>query len=270
MEYTIFKRSAIHNLKIDEACDIHAETSLREGLVIPLDILEKADIMPWEQVIVTSIGGDSWRNRIKTFVIPTKEGGKICAIGSLKSFLNKNDVTCLITRTLLDGEGVNNYNNGCYYTFDLGFDPVTLTNKSDKAGLDIEYFDHKERGVLDYKDYTEKRLGVRRFFLNSLVQGLVVNSTHPDCLQGSAELPGEVMEKAGILKYQSVTVYNSTKGGAADTYAVPMPAGVVMTTGAMATFAKIGEGVNVATYCFSDSVKKSPTLVLTDGKFLVL
>ena len=42
-----------------------------------------------------------------------------------------------------------------------------------------------------------------------------------------------------------------TYGGIADTYAVPMPEGVVMTTGAMASFANIGEKVSVASYIMS-------------------
>ena len=64
-------------------------------------------------------------------------------------------------------------------------------------------------------------------------------------------MPKSVMEKVDMTQYKSVSVYNSTKGGVADTYVVPMPEGIVMTTGAMASFAQIGEHVSVASYVMS-------------------
>ena len=97
-----------------------------------------------------------------------------------------------------------------------------------------------------------------------LILNLKINKTHPNCLQGSAELPGNIMSKACVEKYQSVSVYNSSRGGVADTYAVPMPPKVVMTTGAMASFAKKGEIVNVATYVVG--IKRiAPVIISTNG-----
>ena len=72
------------------------------------------------------------------------------------------------------------------------------------------------------------------------------------------------MEKAGLYEYKSVSVYNSTLGGVADTYSVPMPEGVVMTTGAMASFASIGNNVNVVGFVLSHEPVKA-TVVYTDG-----
>ena len=91
-----------------------------------------------------------------------------------------------------------------------------------------------------------------------------INKTHPNCLQGSAEIPSELMQKAGLEKYQSISVYNLVRGGVADTYVVPTPPKIIMTTGAMANFAKIGEKVNVASYVIGVE-KITPKIILTDG-----
>ena len=42
-------------------------------------------------------------------------------------------------------------------------------------------------------------------FLEAIVTNLQVTKTHPDCLQGSAELPKSVMDKIGISQYKSVS-----------------------------------------------------------------
>lgn len=47
-----------------------------------------------------------------------------------------------------------------------------------------------------------------------------------------------------------------------------MPEGTVMTTGAMACFAKIGDVVNVATFDISPS-EVVPTICYTDGSHVV-
>lgn len=120
----------------------------------------------------------------------------------------------------------------------------------------------------NFKTLVEDRKEIRRFFLSSLILNLKINKTHPDCLQGSAELPGNILTKASVEKYQSVSVYNSSRGGVADTYAVSMPPRVVMTTGAMARFAKMGEIVHVATYNIGTK-GPTPIVVLTNGSEFV-
>ena len=227
----------------------------------------KCDILPWEQVIVTKIDGNNWINRIKTFVIEGEVGEKVEARGSIAKFLNQGDLTCLISNTILNEKELKLYIGNKLPIFDLGFNPKT--NKSnDLSRLDIEYRSEKIRDVKKYSALVKDRKKVRRIFLSSLVIGLKINKTHPDCLQGSAELPKNIMDNARLERYQSVAVYNSSKGGIADTYAVPMPPKVVMTTGAMAKFAKKGEIVNIATFAVSDKVL-SPTIVFTDGSSLL-
>jgi len=264
MKEIIFKRSAIHNLVITNCRNTFKQGEVAEGLVIPKGILRKSDILPWEQVIVAKINGNNWINRIKTFVIEGGDDGRVEARGSLSKFLKKGDLTCLITRTLLNEKDVALYKQNKFPIFDLGFDPDKNKDNLIKSRLDIEYGNKKIRDVKDFKTLVRDRKEIKRFFLSSLILGLKINKTHPDCLQGSAELPGNIMAKANVEKYQSVSVYNSSKGGVADTYAVPMPPKVVMTTGAMAQFAKKGEMVNVATYVIGTK-GVVPVMISTNG-----
>ena len=267
MEDIYFKRSAVHNLLISKCRTKFRAGEIPEGLVVPSDILKKCDILPWEQIIVTRIGGDNWVNRIKTFVIEGAAGGEVEARGSIAKFLNKGELTCLISNTLLNKKELRAYSNDKLPIFDLGFDPEKNADNS-VSRLDIEYRNKKFRNVDEYASLAKVRKGLRRTFLSSLIVGLKINKTHPDCLQGSAELPKNIMDNAGLERYQAVAVYNFSKGGVAETYAVPMPPKVVMTTGAMAKFAKKGEVVNVATFSVSDR-KIVPAIVHTDGSDLV-
>jgi len=266
MKDVFFKRSAVHNLLISKCRTKFSKGEISEGLVIPRDILIKCDILPWEQIIVTKIDGNNWVNRIKTFVIEGEAGGKVEARGSIAKFLSQGDLTCLISNTVLNEEELKSYINNKLPIFDLGFDPKTNKN-NDESRLDIEYRSEKMRDIKKYAALVKGRKGIRRLFLSSLVLGLKINKTHPDCLQGSAELPKNIMDCARLERYQSVAVYNSSKGGTADTYAVPMLPKVVMTTGAMAKFAKKGEMVNIATFVVSNKAL-SPTIVFTDGSDL--
>jgi len=264
MKEIIFKRSAIHNLVITNCRNTFKQDEITEGLVIPKGILRKSDILPWEQVIVTKINGNNWVNRIKTFIIEGEDDGRVEARGSLSKFLKKGDLTCLITRTLLNEKEVALYKQNKFPIFDLGFDPDKNKDNIIESRLDIEYVNKKIKDVKDFKILVRDRKEIKRFFLSSLILGLKINKTHPDCLQGSVELPGNIMTKASVEKYQSVSVYNSSKGGVADTYAVPMPPKVVMTTGAMAQFAKRGEIVNVATYVIG-AKGVAPVIISTNG-----
>jgi len=241
---------------------------ISEGLVVPESILKKSDILPWEQVIVTKISGGNWNNRIKTFVLEGKNNGQIEARGSLASFFSEGDLTCLISRTVLDEKYLDLYKNDKLPIFDLGFDPTKKENNGELGRLDIEYSKEKIRNVKEFDDFAKKRRELPRIMLSSLALSLEVNKTHPDCLQGSAELPGKIMEAVNLNRYQSVSVYNKTKGGVADTYAVPMPAGVIMTTGAMATFAGIGDAVNIASYRITSRIATTQ-IVFTDGTKLI-
>jgi aspartate 1-decarboxylase len=255
------KLSAIHNLVVEDNC-----AGRGEGISIPSWLLHIADIKNHEEIIITKIGAGSWKNRVRTFVIEASDDTKITVFGSLAHFLQKGDITCVIAESYNDEDMTRKYRNDEYPIFDVGFNPQDNSDNS-HANLNLQYFSHTVKNVTQdtvISDAVAARNILLRSYIDSLVIGLRVNKTHPDCLQGSAELPESVMKAAKIDTYRSVSVLNVTSGGVADTYAVPMPEGVVMTTGAMASFAKLGENVNVASYSIRDTAPRLIT-VETDG-----
>ena len=259
MSYFKYKCSAIHNLIITKKSEQVNGSNLNEGIVIPKNIMEKADIFDGEEIIITKIGAGSWKNRLRTFIIEGEENCDVEVRGSIAKFLDVGDLTCLITEMYLDDDQFNQYKNDEIPIFDLGFDPETNKDNSESC-LDIQYLGRKIKDVKINDKIVEDaktiRKNIQKMFLEAIVTNLQITKTHPDCLQGSAELPRSVMDKIGISQYKSVSVYNMTYGGVADTYAVPMPEGVVMTTGAMASFANIGEKVSVASYIMSKEKNK--------------
>ena len=67
MSYFKYKCSAIHNLIITKKSEQVSESNFNEGIVIPKNIMEKADIFDGEEIIITKIGAGSWKNRLRTF-----------------------------------------------------------------------------------------------------------------------------------------------------------------------------------------------------------
>lgn len=265
MIYKKFKLSAIHNLLITKE---NNNEKLNEGIAIPTNILKKTNLYDGQEVIITKIGAGNWKNRLKTFIIENKETNEVEIRGSLIQFLKKGDLTCLIAECYMDEKTFKEYENDKYAIFDLGFDPKNNIDNTNST-LDLQFFSHKEKNVSIDSELFKSQISVRKkilkVFAQSIVIGLRINKTHPDCLQGSAELPRSVMEGAKLNEYKSVSVYNSTNGGVADTYSVPMPEGVVMTTGAMASFATIGDVVNVVGYVLSNK-PITASIVYTDGE----
>lgn len=235
----IGKLSAIHNLVITDAI---TDTTLEEGLLVDEEILRAVDIRPNEAIILTRVGGDNWSNRMRTRVLPSPVRGAAVCQGSLARFLAAGDVTCVISEAY-EGEL-------SYPIFDLGYDPAR--NKDNLEGaLEVQRggaIKRTQTGSPDHQFVSQLRSELRRSYAVGATSPLVVNRTHPDCLQGSAEIPASEMARAGIEEFETVVVYNRSRGGMAETYAVPMPEGVVMTTGAMATFAKVGDEVTVMHY----------------------
>ena len=266
MIYKKFKCSAIHNMLITKEDD---NLELYEGIAIPTDILQKTNIFDGQEVIITKIGAGNWKNRIKTFVIENKINNDVEIRGSLTHFLKKGDLTCLIAECYMDEKTFDEYKNNEYAIFDLGFDPKNNYDNT-KSTLDFQYYNYKEKDVSIsselFTKQVKKREKLLKCFAESIVIGLKVNNTHPDCLQGSAELPGSIMKKAGLYEYKSVSVYNASLGGVADTYSVPMPEGVVMTTGAMASFASIGDTVNVVGYVLSEKPVEKKIVLTKENK----
>ncbi|WOB42425.1 hypothetical protein HNI00_04090 [Thermoleptolyngbya oregonensis NK1-22] len=259
MIFESFKRTAIHNIRVSS---VRQNTEgILEGLVIPRPLMKLADILPFEQIVVTNSKGKNWDNRIYSFAIPgDTEHVEVC--GSLCQFLEPGSLICIITRGFLDENAVQAYSNGELPMVDIGFLPeANLSNHLEDAKVFLEYFNQKNevdqipKNILEQRNYCSSRV-----ILSSLICGLEVTATHPDCLQGSAELPEDIMFAAKLNRYRGVFVYNADKGGMAETYAVPMPPGIVMTTGAMAAFAPVGTKTNVAAYSLSKS-QFLPTIV---------
>lgn len=263
--YRKVKSSAIHNLRIEEV------TNSGEGIIIPEWILEITDIRPFQEIIITKIGAGSWKNRMKTFALMGERNSPVTVCGSVAKFLDAGDLTCIIAESYNDDSQNAMYHSDEIPIMDYGFDPKTNVDNS-CGKLDIQYYTKTYRDIsADAPEFIcakARRNQLLRSFVDSLILGMVVNKTHCDCLQGSAEIPGSVLSSAHVEQYKSVTVYNSSVGGCADTYAVPMPEGVVMTTGAMASFACVGECVNIASYVLA---KDHPivNITTTDGASVI-
>lgn len=257
----LVKRSAIHNIVINKCNSSISNWEINEWLVIPKKILNACDIKNGEQIIVTKIYWDNWINRVKTFVIEWKDDWIVEARWSLANFYKEWEIACIVTFTLLNEEQFKDYINDKYPIFDIWFNPDT--NKDNlEFNLNIEFRTFKEFNVKEYWKYLEYRKNISRVQLSTLILWLKVNQTHPDCLQWSAELPWKIMDKWNLSRYEWVAVYNVSKWWASETYAVPMPDKVVMTTWAMAKFAKVWEKVNIASFVISkDAI--IPSIVFT-------
>lgn len=263
MELSQFKRSTIHNLIVSRTTADHA-SGFSEGLIIPIRLLDLADIIPFERIIATRIGGDNWSNRVETFALPGDDDYSVVAIGSIAKFFSPGDLTCVITTSLLDASARLRIKRQELPIIDVGFNPTSNKDNSEEPNANIELGSKVLRSIHSTTAFAAERRHVGRFTLDSLISGLRVNRTHPDCLQGSAEIPEVVLEAAGLTRHQCVHVANVDLGGVAITYAVPMAPGIVMTTGAMASFAPVGTVVAVMSFAFGD-ISAKPVLVRTDG-----
>ncbi|QDS96713.1 Aspartate 1-decarboxylase precursor [Roseimaritima multifibrata] len=96
--------------------------------------------------------------------------------------------------------------------------------------------------------------------------------THADlAYEGSFTLPPELMEAAGILPYESLHVWNVTRGTRLETYAIQGLAGSsdVCANGAAAHLICPGDQVIVATYTFvanEDLSAHQPRLIFVNEK----
>lgn len=254
------KLSAIHNLVIQKSSPMS-----REGLILPKSIMGAADLQEYEQIIITRIRKDTAVNRIRTIVLSDDCCDVVVACGSVAKFIDVGDLTCIISETLISEDELNSFNINAWPILDVGFDPETNVDNCSWS-LELQYHTKKVSSKLRFPDneIITSRSNLMRTRLATMIYDLKINKTHPNCLQGSAEIPASVLVAANVAQYSSVSVYNATVGGVAETYAVATPEGVVMTTGAMESFAKLGDLVNVATFELSSHMI-SPRFCYTDG-----
>jgi aspartate 1-decarboxylase len=254
------KRSAIHNLRIDVGGQ-GADHAVNEGIALPEPLRLASDLAIGEAVIVARIGGDNRQNRVRTFVVPALTE-HVEARGSLGHFLATGDLVCVIAETRLGTEGQQRHRSGDLPIVDYGIVPGADfhegTLKHERLGRPDEVMDGPAEPVAVRESL------MPRIMLSGLITNLVVNDTNENCLLGSAEVPGVLMDQVGMTRHTMVTVFNASAGGCTDTYAVPMDPGVVMTTGAMAGFAPLGTLVHVAAFALADRTLSAPIL-RTDG-----
>ncbi|MFH0903343.1 MAG: aspartate 1-decarboxylase [Pseudomonadota bacterium] len=96
--------------------------------------------------------------------------------------------------------------------------------------------------------------------------------THADAnYEGSLTVDAELLERADILPYEEVHVWNVTRGSRLVTYALPgeRGSGVVCTNGAAALLNSPGDIVIVATFAVvaeADARSHRPTVVFVDER----
>jgi aspartate 1-decarboxylase len=260
-----FKRTAVHNLIVTKSTSF-PNGDIKEGLVIPKDLMRLVDIQPFEQIIVTRINGDNWKNRVYSFAIPG-QSNDVEARGSLSYFLNKGDLICIIARGCIDIESLKLYLANEIPVIDFGFNPEEdHGNDISNGRMFLELYGERREVKNIPPVFLLHRANIERVILSTLVTGLKVTETYENCLQGSAEIPQIIMEEGKLVKYQGVFVHNLSRGGmSVETYIVPTPPGIVRSTGAMSKFAKKGEEIAISSYKIAIETKEPIILTTKDN-----
>jgi aspartate 1-decarboxylase len=86
--------------------------------------------------------------------------------------------------------------------------------------------------------------------------------------EGSLSIDRELMDRADIVPYEEVHVWNVSNGSRITTYAIEAPAGsgIVCVNGAAAHLVHVGHLVIIATFCDMEKVDRryQPTVVMVD------
>lgn len=246
------KRSCIHNLKVTSSKKV-VDNDVRDGLVMPRELMKLADIAPFEQIIVTKIGGGNWTNRMYTFALPG-DTDAVEARGSLSHLLEEGNLCCVITGSQMNSENFSQQiNNQCDIPIiDLRLYPERpIVNDLATAKTVLEYSGKSEQ-VTSLPDWAlTQRNKLPRVMLSNLLSGLTIQEVEKrGCIEMSAELPIAYMEKAGFCKNQSIFVYNASRGGAsAESYVVPsLTKKTVGISGALTAVADVGDVISEAGY----------------------
>ena len=110
---------------------------------------------------------------------------------------------------------------------------------------------------------------MRRTFFKSKIHRATV--THADLdYEGSISIDEDLLDAAGILEYESVHVWNITRGSRLQTYAIKgaRGSGVICINGAAAHLNRPGDLVILATFADleeSEARSHEPTVVLVDA-----
>ena len=111
---------------------------------------------------------------------------------------------------------------------------------------------------------------MERTMMKSKIHRAIVTESNLD-YEGSITIDSRLMEKANIIPYEQVDIYNVTSGERFTTYAIKgeKDSGVICINGAAAHKAKKGDMVIIVTYAsFNETELKSfkPAKVYVDGQ----
>lgn len=106
--------------------------------------------------------------------------------------------------------------------------------------------------------------------LKSKLHRVTVTDSNLD-YEGSVAIDASLMERAGILPFEKVEIYNVTNGNRFETYAITAPgnSGEVCINGAAAHLAKREDVVIIASYSVMDeeeAMNHHPVIVYVDAK----
>ncbi len=247
------KRSCLHNVRI-QISEKDCKKEIPEGLVMPRSLMEMADIAPFEQIIVTKIGGDNWVNRMYSFVVPGSTD-HVEARGAVAHLLNEGDLCCVITGTYFDQQQYQHYleNRLEVPIIDVRLypDDGRMTNDLASAKTVLEANGKSVRVPALNATVVARRAQLPRVMLSNLLAGLQVEVVERrGCIEMSAELPAEYMRLAGFCKNQSIFVYNASRGGtSAESYVVPSEIQKkIAISGALSAVADEGDVISEAAY----------------------
>ena len=111
---------------------------------------------------------------------------------------------------------------------------------------------------------------MQRTMLKSKIHRATVTDANLE-YEGSIALDEGLMETAGILPFEKVSVYNITNGNRFETYAIlgARGSGTISVNGAAAHLASAGDIIIVASYCVledSQARAHAPVLVYVDAQ----
>ncbi len=92
---------------------------------------------------------------------------------------------------------------------------------------------------------------MKRKFLRVKIHQAVVTGKNL-FYEGSLTLDREIMEKAGLLPYEAVWVYNLNNGERFETYLIEGEKGEVILNGASARLGEIGDKLIIVAYAYVD------------------
>ncbi|MCP2163272.1 aspartate 1-decarboxylase [Goodfellowiella coeruleoviolacea] len=248
----LVKRSCLHNVRVTSSVPFPT-ADIPEGLVLPRTMMEISDFVPYEQVVVTKIGGDNWVNRMYTFVLPG-DSDEVEARGSVAHLLGVGDVCCAISRTTLNQRQYEAHVADASEAalLDVRFYPERdVVNDYDAAKIVVETGGRARRVDALPPEVVDRRRELPRTLLSNLLANLEIQEVERrGCIEMSAELPVEYMRRAGFCVNQSIFVYNASRGGtSAESYVVPsLTKRTVGISGALSAVADVGDKVSEAAY----------------------